>query len=395
MQISQSNYPTNSRISNLLVRLLLVIALFSFSNILKAQNPQNILDLSTWVAGNDQLSNFLRNGSVAENVRVTGQDPYGNSNSIIWKSENDAASDADGGWNTPKIENIDHTKTYRFTVWIKKEGTGTGYTLFGPHTFNNASQTTTRNVGDNSPNANPYFTGWTTTPTHGEWYLYVGYLHSSSYTGGSIGGIYSTNNVKVRNLTDFKMSDTTTKILHRAYLYYDTTATNTQYFFQPTIYEVDLNNEQPSIQDLVEGPAGDNSDGGGGEGGQWSSNTNGIHYNGGNVGIGVDLPTEKLEVNGQIHAREVKVDVNFPAPDYVFHEDYDLKTPEEIQNYIDKHGHLPNIPSAKEIEANGIELGLMNMKLLEKIEELTLYILEQDKKQKALEQRLNALENQN
>lgn len=95
------------------------------------------------------------------------------------------------------------------------------------------------------------------------------------------------------------------------------------------------------------------------------------------VGIGTISPDSKLTVKGNIHVEEVKVDLSVPGPDYVFKEDYDLKSLAEVKNYIEENGHLPNIPSAKEMEKNGIHLGEMNMKLLEKIEELTLYILEQ------------------
>nr|WP_299170388.1 tail fiber protein [uncultured Allomuricauda sp.] len=100
----------------------------------------------------------------------------------------------------------------------------------------------------------------------------------------------------------------------------------------------------------------------------------------GKVGIGTLNPDTELTVKGNIHAEEVKVDLSVPGPDYVFKEGYHLKSLEEVQNYIKVHGHLPNIPSAKEMESNGIQLGEMNMKLLEKIEELTLYTLEQEKK---------------
>ncbi len=98
--------------------------------------------------------------------------------------------------------------------------------------------------------------------------------------------------------------------------------------------------------------------------------------NNGNIGIGTTNPDSKLTVKGNIHAEEVKVDLSVPGPDYVFKEDYDLKPLEEVQNYIEEHGHLPNIPSATEMEENGIQLGEMNMKLLEKIEELTLYVIQ-------------------
>ncbi|WP_143070781.1 tail fiber protein [Flagellimonas taeanensis] len=100
---------------------------------------------------------------------------------------------------------------------------------------------------------------------------------------------------------------------------------------------------------------------------------------GGKVGIGTLTPDAKLAVKGNIHAEEVKVDLSVPGPDYVFKDRYNLKSLEEVQNYIKEHGHLPNIPSAKEMEDNGIQLGEMNMKLLEKIEELTLYTIQQQK----------------
>ena len=105
----------------------------------------------------------------------------------------------------------------------------------------------------------------------------------------------------------------------------------------------------------------------------------------GNVGVGTINPDSKLTVKGKIHAEEVKIDLSVPAPDYVFAKEYDLLSIEEVQQYISEKGHLPNIPSAAAMEANGVELGIMNMKLLEKIEELTLYTIEQEKKLKKLE----------
>ncbi|WP_422082352.1 hypothetical protein [Ulvibacterium sp.] len=108
------------------------------------------------------------------------------------------------------------------------------------------------------------------------------------------------------------------------------------------------------------------------------------HISAGNVGIGTTAPDEKLTVKGRIHAEEVKVDLSVPGPDYVFKEGYDLKSLEEVQQHIQEKGHLPNIPSAQEMEKNGVELGLMNMKLLEKIEELTLYMIEVNKQVKQL-----------
>lgn len=107
-----------------------------------------------------------------------------------------------------------------------------------------------------------------------------------------------------------------------------------------------------------------------------------LNPEGGNVGIGTKTPDAKLTVKGKIHAEEVKIDLSVPGPDYVFKKDYNLLSIEEVQQYITTKGHLPNIPSATEMETNGVELGVMNMKLLEKIEELTLYTIAQEKQLK-------------
>ncbi|MBY0435311.1 MAG: hypothetical protein K2U26_14485 [Cyclobacteriaceae bacterium] len=100
----------------------------------------------------------------------------------------------------------------------------------------------------------------------------------------------------------------------------------------------------------------------------------------GNVGIGTESPNQKLTVNGTVYSKEVKVDLNIQGPDYVFEKDYKLASLDEIKSYIDEHKHLPEVPSAKEMEKNGVQLGEMNMLLLKKVEELTLYLIEQNKK---------------
>ena len=96
----------------------------------------------------------------------------------------------------------------------------------------------------------------------------------------------------------------------------------------------------------------------------------------------------KLSVNGKIRASEVKVYTGWA--DYVFKKDYQLPTLQEVARHIAEKGHLINIPSAAEVAANGIQLGEMNAKLLEKIEELTLYTLEQEKRIKRLEAQQNS-----
>lgn len=110
-----------------------------------------------------------------------------------------------------------------------------------------------------------------------------------------------------------------------------------------------------------------------------------------NVGIGTTSPSYKLEVNGAIRSKEIKVEAS-PWPDYVFEPDYELKSLEETAEFIAANKHLPGIPSAKEIEANGVLLGEMNTLLLKKIEELTLHLIEQQKINQELIERVEKLE---
>ncbi len=99
----------------------------------------------------------------------------------------------------------------------------------------------------------------------------------------------------------------------------------------------------------------------------------------GNVGIGTINPTSKLTVAGNITSREVKVSVDAGA-DFVFDKDYALPSLQEVEKFVTKNKHLPEIASAKEKQKEGINLSEMNIKLLQKIEELTLYVIEQEKK---------------
>ncbi|MDD7886400.1 hypothetical protein [Flavivirga sp. 57AJ16] len=114
--------------------------------------------------------------------------------------------------------------------------------------------------------------------------------------------------------------------------------------------------------------------------------------NNGNVGIGTtDTKGFKLGVQGKIAAEEVKVATYANWADFVFKNDYNLPTLKEVEQHIKEKGHLKNIPSAEEVKKDGFFLGEMDSKLLQKIEELTLYTIEQ---QKEIE-RLKRLEKQN
>jgi len=107
------------------------------------------------------------------------------------------------------------------------------------------------------------------------------------------------------------------------------------------------------------------------------------------IGIGTMNPQYRLDVLGTIRAREVKVDLN--GADFVFEKDYRLMPLNELEKFVKEQKHLPEIAPAKEMEKNGTELGDLNSKLLQKMEEMTLYMIEQNKKIEALQNEIKEM----
>ena len=111
---------------------------------------------------------------------------------------------------------------------------------------------------------------------------------------------------------------------------------------------------------------------------------NGTHYiSEGNLGIGTTTPTEKLAVNGTIRSKEVIVEAT-GWPDYVFADDYELPTLAEIEAFIKANKHLPDVPSAEQVEEQGQHIGEIQKQLLKKMEEMTLYMIELKKENELL-----------
>lgn len=114
----------------------------------------------------------------------------------------------------------------------------------------------------------------------------------------------------------------------------------------------------------------------------------------GNIGIGTTAPQAKLAVKGEIFGTRVKVTQTGWA-DFVFQPDYKLPSLNEVEDYIKNNQHLPEIPSATEVEKEGLDLGEMNRKLLQKVEELTLYLIDQQKQLKSQQEQITLLQEQN
>ena len=106
-----------------------------------------------------------------------------------------------------------------------------------------------------------------------------------------------------------------------------------------------------------------------------------------------DIANYKLFVKGGILTEELRLSLISNWPDYVFNDDYELMPLKELEKSIEKEGHLPNIPSAKEMEENGINVSELMKKQMEKLEELTLYIISQEKKIEEMQKEIEVLKN--
>ncbi len=109
----------------------------------------------------------------------------------------------------------------------------------------------------------------------------------------------------------------------------------------------------------------------------------------GNVGIGITSPNNKLEVKGTIRAEEIIVETGWS--DFVFEDSYRLRPLHEIENHIEEHGHLPDVPPASVVESQGLSIGEAQKIMMQKIEELTLYVIELKKENEAQQREIERL----
>jgi len=203
--------------------------------------------LSDWVEGwtagtTGGSTGFGQNGD--GNSRTLDVNPYGATTTVWDVSNQDATSNADGGWNSSQFS-IDNTKMYRYSVWIRRNTIGNGSTYFGLRGYNAAGSNTgvTRRDTGGVNQTNPYFWsgGWSNT---GQWKLLVAHVWPAGYGAGSNhpdSGFYDVDGNRIGNINlDYVWQSETATSLHRAYLYYSTDTSTNQQFWNPRVEIVDI-----------------------------------------------------------------------------------------------------------------------------------------------------------
>jgi len=217
-------------------------------------NNPNLLTVS-WSTGSGGTGMFNQNGSTVENERVNGTDPWGNS-AVVWESRPNGSTDADGGWNTEWF-NVDKTKLYRFSVWVKRTSSTTGGTFY----LGMYDNVVVNELLTDGEEGNPYWScsniSWL---TQNVWYLVVGHVYPTStrhrlnhpdtghYTVS--GGVAGRGNVDFCNIVgDLRWNASATQAIHRVYHYYCSDNTSRLQFYAPRVDAVD--GTEPSIDDLL------------------------------------------------------------------------------------------------------------------------------------------------
>lgn len=218
-------------------------------------NDTNLVNYKNWVIGSTgSQSGWAQNGATSENKIAVRDNPVGQSD-VVWITEgNDTTSSPDGGFNlSSNYPKVDPTKTYRFSVWIRRVKTGNGSWYLGCYGLNASNGTALYNWNSTNLNGNPYFLATSSLPPNGrqnEWFLVVGYVTPAGDTNiPSDNGVYHSDGTRWTGTNSFHWAPDATNCRIRSYLYYSTDPDTWQYFYRPRIDLVD--GTEPSLQTLL------------------------------------------------------------------------------------------------------------------------------------------------
>lgn len=220
-------------------------------NLSASTKAPSLINMSTWIPGTTgSTAVYIENGD--GNSRLIDSTPYGELGTVWDVSNQDITTGADGGWNTTLFD-IDNTKTYRFSVWMRRKNIGNGAAYLGPRGYDASSS----NIGvlvrsSGAVNTNPYFHGANWAYTANDWFLFVGHIWPvGSGTGAAHvdSAVYNTKGIKVSNNIDFVWQALNTKVQHRAYLFDSTDPTTNQQFYDPRVDII--SGTQPTISELI------------------------------------------------------------------------------------------------------------------------------------------------
>jgi Concanavalin A-like lectin/glucanases superfamily len=224
--------------------------------------PKGLINTDAWASGQtSSVSGYSANETTStENARVTATDPWGDT-SVVWESRASGDGNGDGGWNTDWYYNIDRTKLYRFSVWMRRTSSTAGGTFyFG--LYGTGGTWGVARLDNGTIEGNPYWEcAGTGAYTQNQWYLYIGhcYPYGTTYTGRHPdsgyylpdGTKYSWGGCNIGN--DVKMLSDTTQLLHRTYHYYCGDSTTRLQFAYPRIDICD--GSEPNLRELLNGKA--------------------------------------------------------------------------------------------------------------------------------------------
>lgn len=219
----------------------------------------SVINSTSWSLGSGSAPSYSQNGLTVENERVTGTDPFGRS-ATVWETRPSGDGNGDGGWNSSWF-NIDNTKLYRFSVWVKRTSTTSGGTFYlGLY----GNGTGIRRTDTSAYEGNPYWECSGTSKFDKDvWYLVVGhcYPYSTTYTGQHpesgiytvAGGPTKVLSINACNIgTDVKWAGSdVTQTIHRCYHFYCGDNTTRLQLFDPRIDVID--GTEPSISNLLSG----------------------------------------------------------------------------------------------------------------------------------------------